>query len=1746
MAEERLRTPRSPIVPTLVALAAISLGGPRVHAAEDETSIGLTKASQRGAFNVGSATANVGLAPGPDGEQVLKLDYSAPQGTAVGVWTKGFPAGLDAAHVDIVRFAASPANPDQVGMVAVALEIKGSVGTSRIPLDLGPGWTAEERMVDWKAIGSPNEVVVSVSRVGDGPTASGTLLLDVRFERLSPLRKLSTSQPARLGGVMLVAGLAALLAWLLNSTFPGPAGGWPTLGRSLGRDLIRGIGSVAILGLAGVVYALGEMGPLEVGWSPLGLAIAGAGLAEWWKIGLTGRHLSSWEAFRDSAVTGILASSSSPLAILQAPGNWSELILLSQPVAAVVTLLYHASLAIRLGSSGKHLGPVSAAMIVGTPFAVGALLLLEPGGLVGGLGEFLGFGALAGRPELAGAIGRVVVLFAFNEWLALMLGLATKRTILRSPLAHLMLFAVAVAAIAGPWVAALGSAETVATWPAIARLFAVVASTILSQAGLWAEAYLVTGLVTDALRGGAPSRATVVANPVLGVRKGMVYSGVYIGGLYVLAIVCAMPWVHWLAMNAPLPLAAIAGAIVFPLIKTIIETFDGSQAFFRRVASGYRSPTLYARGAVAGSGLGFAFSRAMPGADMLSRVEFGFLIGFAAYAGVNLLRDLFAASADRGRPQSWRVYLVQGLLGGAIGAAIGFYLDAVQVEVIVTKFHRYVDPGQKPTLYDVYPLLSKWGHINIGDVSGGSSLLFAEALAGVISWSIPSWLFAINRTFMAAYFEQQSAPIRALFTREGLIQLVESMIGVLRWGLWMSPIINSFLRPMGEPTWYNQDGAIHTVIAVVRDATTTHQAFQTWSLAVFIGLLAHDWFRVLIWLDHMGLRVATLVNLSFLGMDRLDRRLSRFLAPAATARCIPEAVKRFTTWAPLLIPYYIPKGRDWDVAWDRSQAIIRAEHGSLISWVSSLSMAEQGMFLIGSIALGSAVFATARLIRGRSGARTGRWWRLNNAEYEVNLRENGEIFSVAKGRGYDVSRRSYDFLDPAGRAVFLVDETGAESVSWPLIGNLPGDPGDGSRFERVEDALKITNASNGLVATIEITLPDAGDAAEIWSIRVENLTDSARRIKIVPYLEWVLNKAEADRGHTQYNRLFAEVEYARGLHAVLAWDKHSKAMGVLASDVEPDGFLSARVDFIGRARSLGSPRVLETMAFFEAKDTDAHPTFDPIGALAIGLNVPARGEATARLLIGLVADKKAAIDLVSRHLHIPLASAVPAERRRKLSHAIGHGDIPAGTPEPYTEFSEDGRKLLVRTPFTTRPFDHTLANALGHVVVVTNRGLHTTASVNSQQNRVTPDWSDTVTKEVPSEAIYIYDNESDEWYSPTYHPLNDPEASHEAEFGVDGTAVFRMTKGEIETELTVFVPPDEPAGIYLLTVRNRSDRPLMLRVAPYFQLVLSGQPEFSGPLKVRDDFLDEKIPILSFVNPRNTYRTGPAFVAIGNVEPPDEVATTRGRFFGPARDPARPAMVAGDGPTEQDADDDRPIAAFLATMAIHARGEETIVVILGQADNMEQARSVVQKYRDLSEARAGLEKTRRWWVGFDGHRLAPHVACGVRPLPRLAQIPGPRRADLGPSRVLPGERGVRLPRPVAGCPSTSSGSIPRWLAGRFCCTGRSNFSKATSSTGSTSSRTAGPGSSAGRMRRTTSSGSAGRSSSTSGRPGMRRSSTKRPITSNPTSRSSRCRPEKVGWGSTRSDRRRKNRSIAIVCGRSTSSSIAGWAFTASP
>jgi cyclic beta-1,2-glucan synthetase len=1528
---------------------------------------GFTDAAEQGTFNVGAAQASVSrLFDASAGGEVVKLDYVLPPGMAAGTWAKGFSKGLNPDSIDVVRLGVKAPGPGQPHQVTSAVEIKGTAGVQRIPLPLEPDWVFRQEPVDWTKIGTLTEVVFVVNRSAGSEPAEGTLYVDLHFHRLPLLQKLSTHPAARIGGSFLISLFLALLAALVALVVgagrgartaaaedsASDAGWW----RGLKQDVLFGGGAVFAVGLAVAIYLLGERGRLEAGWASLGVAAAGAALAEWWKYGLTGKHLTAGETFQNAFVSGLLAASASPVAILQAPETWSDFLLLSPPVAGATGLLYHAINAQRLARLGKHLDAAGGAFIAGTPYVVGSLLVLETERLVQILGNAVTGGALAGEPAAA-FVGRVAVVFCFNEAVANGPGLTMRRTPLRSVKGHLTLFATALAAVTAPLVAASGSGAAVAAGPAALRSLVAVLSTMVSQAALWAEAYLLTGLLIDAFGAKPPTGASACCHAVEGLKKGAVFGGVLMGLLQALGLAAAVPTLRWFAEANPVAFAALTGALTFPLLKTIIETFDGSQRFFLRVRASYRKPRLYLRGAVAGLGVGLGIALALQHWDTAARAWFGFGFGFAAYAGVSVLVDVVRALRGRGRVQPLRVYAVQGLLGGAIGAALGFYLDAAQVDVVVGKIQRYLSAGTWPELYGVYPFLSKWGHINVGLVNGGVSLLFAESLAGIVSWSIPAWLFALNRSFMEAFFQKDTRPITGLFTPAGLTGLMRNMLAVLRWGLWMSPIINSFLRPMGESTWYNQDGAIRTLIAIVQDNRLSPEAFRTWSLQVFIALLAYDGVRILIWLDHMGLRVATLVNLSFIGVDRLEERLARFFGPsAATARCIPEGVKRFATWAPLLIPYYIPRGADWDYGWSQAEALRSSRPEGLGAALKGLTVTDWLLLVAGSVVGCTALFALFRWLKNRFGAHALPAWSVSNTEYEVTLKGNREVVSHHLGRGYDVSRRSYDLLDPAGRALFLVDAgPGQRRQAWQVLGKAPAEIGAATEIGRDETSLAVGHTYKGLRATITITLPEEDQPVELWTITVDNLTNAPRHVKVVPYVEWVLNRPDADRGHTQYNRLFAEMEYVTGLHAVLAWDKHSKALGLLAADVPPDGFLTARIDFIGRARHLRAPRVLETLAFSEPRDTDAHPTLDPIGTLLVDATLPAGGSARLHVLIGLTRNKKEAIDLVARHLHLPGAAAVSAQHRKEPVHRIGHGEVPPGTPRPYHEFSEDGRTMLVRTPFTPRPLDHTLSNSRGHIVSVTNRGLSTTASWNSQQNRVTPDWPDTVTREVPAEALYLFDPNTGEWFSPTYQPVNDDQAAYEVEFDL-GSATFRMTRGTLETELNVYVPPEDPVGVYLLTVRNRAPVARRLRLAPYFEMVLSTQPEDAGPLQIHHD---ATVGALFFVNPRNGFRPGPAFAALSCPTP--QVQTRRGGFFGRGRSVAHPHLVERGEPDAGERHDDRPVAAFLTDLDVPARGERTIVVLLGQADNRRQAHAVLRRYRDPDAALAGLEETRQWW-----------------------------------------------------------------------------------------------------------------------------------------------------------------------------------------
>ncbi len=62
--------------------------------------------------------------------------------------------------------------------------------------------------------------------------------------------------------------------------------------------------------------------------------------------------------------------------------------------------------------------------------------------------------------------------------------------------------------------------------------------------------------------------------------------------------------------------------------------------------------------------------------------------------------------------------------------------------------------------------------------------------------------------------------------------------------------------------------------------------------------------------------------------------------------------------------------------------------------------------------------------------------------------------------------------------------------------------------------------------------------------------------------------------------------------------------------------------------------------------------------------------------------------------------------------------------------------------------------------------------------------------------------------------------------------------------------------------------------------------------------------------------------------------------------------------------DDRPIAAFLINLDLPARGEKTVVILLGQADDRDRAEAAIRRLADPAAALDSLESTRSWWLAL--------------------------------------------------------------------------------------------------------------------------------------------------------------------------------------
>jgi cyclic beta-1,2-glucan synthetase len=313
----------------------------------------------------------------------------------------------------------------------------------------------------------------------------------------------------------------------------------------------------------------------------------------------------------------------------------------------------------------------------------------------------------------------------------------------------------------------------------------------------------------------------------------------------------------------------------------------------------------------------------------------------------------------------------------------------------------------------------------------------------------------------------------------------------------------------------------------------------------------------------------------------------------------------------------------------------------------------------------------------------------------------------------------------------------------------------------------------------------------------------------------------------------------------------------------------------------------------------------------------------------------------------------PAPRRTDLLFENGLGGFTPDQCEYVIRVRNEGlRDSSLGLP--PAPWINVVANpTFGFLVSESGSGY--TWAGNSQANRLTG-WSNDPVSDPPSEVIYLRDEATGEFWTPT--PLPRGGAGETVVQHGQGYTRFTHDSHGLAQELLLLIPPDDPVKLLCLTVRNLGRAARQLSATFYAEWVL-GTVRDLAPMQVVCR-LDPDSGALLARNAWSTDFAGPLAFADVSLRP-RTVTGDRGEFLGRHGSVAAPAALnrvelSGHvGPLRD------PCAGLMAKWELQPGEEKEVIFFLGQAAGLPEVQRLLRRYREPGRVRQTLDEVRGLW-----------------------------------------------------------------------------------------------------------------------------------------------------------------------------------------
>ena len=298
----------------------------------------------------------------------------------------------------------------------------------------------------------------------------------------------------------------------------------------------------------------------------------------------------------------------------------------------------------------------------------------------------------------------------------------------------------------------------------------------------------------------------------------------------------------------------------------------------------------------------------------------------------------------------------------------------------------------------------------------------------------------------------------------------------------------------------------------------------------------------------------------------------------------------------------------------------------------------------------------------------------------------------------------------------------------------------------------------------------------------------------------------------------------------------------------------------------------------------------------------------------------------------------------------------------YGGFSKDQTEYLIRVNKDEKlptVWSNIMANEKFGTVVTEGFGGYTWYK-NSRLNRLTA-WNNNPVTDVPSEGIYIKDEESKKLWSISISPAPDNN-DYYITYGF-GYSKYMHTSCGIYQELKVFVPKEEPCKIQILHLENKQAKKKDLKLIYYVKPVLDeDEIKSNGYLDLEYTESNNLITIQNQTKQINKR----SIMYIATSEKIKSYTGSKKSFIGNGtiKNPEGIRKIELDKQNLLGVDD---LLAVEMKISLEAFERKDIVIILGADENILNLKDTAYKYTNVGNAVNEFENTKKHWKELLGN-----------------------------------------------------------------------------------------------------------------------------------------------------------------------------------